>query len=395
MRGGMLQNTRTSPACANVWARVSPRPYCSRSNWLESLAEKTLWSNGSRLTKRTVEPTGTTSTRGANSLSLIAISTLTGGAAAPPPARETTAAPRSGDGFPFFSSIATRPVTRGPPCTIAIEAAPTSSAIQRIALRSRLRLRRAAYRRPTQTARRRDWHRTRSYAGSRPFRSRGVNGPRPAMSARAWATCPPVVHRGTPRPPAVFQIVDHPLPERLLPISDGLEPRVQLTYGFIAQVKQIRIEEGQMIVGGRPARHVEAGGASHRVGVVFVLHAQPGAQARIREVGDVPRGIHIRMTGAAELVHQNPVVHRQARLLGQLHRRRDAQSRHQDLGDELAARSGAHHKRPRPPRGRHAQPRPQAPGDGLVPRGGAPHTRPRPPIEPRHPFSHPHRHALL
>ena len=120
-----------------------------------------------------------------------------------------------------------------------------------------------------------------------------------------------------------------------------------------------------MIVGGRPAGHVEAGGASHRVGVVLVLHAQPGAQRRIREVGDVPRGIHIRMTGAAELVHQNSVVHRQARLLRQLHRRRDAQSRHQDLGHELAARSGAHHARPRAP------------------------------IEPRHPLPHAHRDSLL
>ena len=36
-------------------------------------------------------------------------------------------------------------------------------------------------------------------AGKRPFRSAGRNGPRSAMSARAWSTCPHVFHNRTPR----------------------------------------------------------------------------------------------------------------------------------------------------------------------------------------------------
>ena len=71
------------------------------------------------------------------------------------------------------------------------------------------------------------------------------------------------------------------------------------------------------------------------------------------------------MAGAAELIHHDSVVHGQARLLRQLHSRRDAQAGHQDLGHELAAGGGTHE------------------------------TRPGAPVEPRHPLAEPHRHALL
>ncbi|PYO60741.1 MAG: hypothetical protein DMD28_12135 [Gemmatimonadetes bacterium] len=47
MRGWTLQNTRTKPGLAKMWPFASPRPYLPKSNWLGSLTEKTLWSNGS------------------------------------------------------------------------------------------------------------------------------------------------------------------------------------------------------------------------------------------------------------------------------------------------------------------------------------------------------------
>src|SRR2546430_3824742 len=61
------------------------------------------------------------------------MSTVTGRAAlsAVPPSRYTTAAARSGDDFPLFSSSVTRPATRPwaiPRCTAVIQPTPTSSA---------------------------------------------------------------------------------------------------------------------------------------------------------------------------------------------------------------------------------------------------------------------------
>src|SRR2546421_910682 len=99
---------------------------------------------------------------------------------------------------------------------------------------------------------------------------------------------PRVPQQNAPHP-AVPQIVDHAFPERFLPIRHRLEPGVQLTHRLIAQVEQVRIEERQVVVAGRPARHIQAGRAPHGVGVVFVLQPQPGAEGRIPEAGAVPR----------------------------------------------------------------------------------------------------------
>ncbi|PYO88031.1 MAG: hypothetical protein DMD66_08550 [Gemmatimonadetes bacterium] len=68
--------------------------------------------NGSWFGKRTVEPTGTTTTCGAYVLSVIAISTVTGLPAVDTLAgasRYSTASLRSGDGLLSFSRITIRP----------------------------------------------------------------------------------------------------------------------------------------------------------------------------------------------------------------------------------------------------------------------------------------------
>src|SRR6516225_1589214 len=43
--------------------------------------------------------------------------------------------------------------------------------------------------------------------------------------------------------PAVPQVVNHPLPVRLLPVGHGLKPRINLAHGLVAQVEQIRVKE--------------------------------------------------------------------------------------------------------------------------------------------------------
>src|SRR3989454_7001822 len=140
MRGWMLQNTCTSPVLVSAYPFASPRPYNPRSNRLRSPAENTLWLKGSWFGNRTVEPCGTTTTRGTNSLSLIATSTDMGRAAGPAPSRWTTAAPRSRGGLPPFSRMLIRPATptptappRGPGRHAAMQLATTKRAILRIA----------------------------------------------------------------------------------------------------------------------------------------------------------------------------------------------------------------------------------------------------------------------
>src|SRR2546428_13841428 len=69
------------------------------------------------------------------------------------------------------------------------------------------------------------------------------------------------------------------------------------------------VEEGEWRVGRRAPRHVLPGDLPHGVGVVFVLHADAGAERSGVEVRHVARGIDVRMTGAAELVDDDAILH--------------------------------------------------------------------------------------
>src|SRR5450759_5899855 len=71
---------------------------------------------------------------------------------------------------------------------------------------------------------------------------------------------------------SVAQVVDDTLLEGLLlPVLHCLQPRVGIADGFITQLKQVRVEVGQVIVTLARTGHVPAGGAAHGVGVVLVL----------------------------------------------------------------------------------------------------------------------------
>src|SRR5437762_6084268 len=141
---------------------------------------------------------------------------------------------------------------------------------------------------------------------------------------------------------ALFHVVDHAFAEPLLPVGDGLETRVDVTHRFVAELEQVGVEERQMVIGSRPPRHVEAGGAAHRVGVVFVLHAQPCAERWILEVRHVAGGIDVGLAGATRLVHDDSVVHAQAGLLRQFNARQDTESGNQNLRHQLAPDGRAH-----------------------------------------------------
>src|SRR5690348_14145990 len=65
----------------------------------------------------------------------------------------------------------------------------------------------------------------------------------------------PDVPQKHPEYPCVSEIVNHAFAVRFFPVLDGLQARVQLTNSFIPEVKQIRIEEGKVMVRARLACH--------------------------------------------------------------------------------------------------------------------------------------------
>ena len=66
------------------------------------------------------------------------------------------------------------------------------------------------------------------------------------------------------------------------------------------------------------------------------------------EVRDVARGVDVGMTGAAELVDDDAVLHQQPGLLRQLDAGLDAEACHDHVRDELPLRRGAHDALPAP-----------------------------------------------
>src|SRR2546422_8493696 len=73
---------------------------------------------------------------------------------------------------------------------------------------------------------------------------------------------------------------------------------------------------------------------------VLVLDADACAEGRTGEVGDVPRRVHGRMAGAAELIHRDAVRHCEARLCGELHLGEDAEPREDRKSTRLNSSHG-------------------------------------------------------
>src|SRR5260370_2708793 len=70
---------------------------------------------------------------------------------------------------------------------------------------------------------------------------------------------PPRVPQQDATHATVFQVVDHALAHRLLPVGYGLEPRVQLADRLVAELEQVGVEERQVAIlrpAGRPGHAV-------------------------------------------------------------------------------------------------------------------------------------------
>src|SRR2546423_567362 len=57
---------------------------------------------------------------------------------------------------------------------------------------------------------------------------------------------------------AVRVVGDDAFAVRLLPVLDGLEPRIDLADGFVSEVEEVGVEEREVLVGLRRAGHVRA-----------------------------------------------------------------------------------------------------------------------------------------
>jgi len=87
-----------------------------------------------------------------------------------------------------------------------------------------------------------------------------------------------------------------------------------------------------VVVAALSACHVGPGRPAHGVGIVFMLHPDPGAEGRVREARHVACGVHVGCAGGAMLVDGDAVLDREASLLGQFDRRLNAEPRDDPIG---------------------------------------------------------------
>src|SRR5690606_16987101 len=141
-----------------------------------------------------------------------------------------------------------------------------------------------------------------------------------------------------------LEVVDHALAERLLPVLDHGEVRVQVADGLVAQVEQVGVEERQVVVRLGRAGHGAAGGAALGVRVVLVLDADAPAQRGVEEHGDVPGGVDVLVTGAEPAVHHDAVGDLEPRGLGEPGVGLDAEARDHAVHLDALAAAGHDHE---------------------------------------------------
>src|SRR5262249_33815241 len=152
-------------------------------------------------------------------------------------------------------------------------------------------------------------HCSRTSGRQAPFKALGAKRPWLGdQSSGGVHLLPDVPQQHAPHP-AIPQVVDHPLPVRLLPVGYGLKPGVHLAYGLVAQLEQVRVEEREVVVGDGSTGHRLARQPTHCVGVILVLHAESLVQGRVVEVGYVSGGVDVRVAGAQGCIDANPVLH--------------------------------------------------------------------------------------
>lgn len=135
--------------------------------------------------------------------------------------------------------------------------------------------------------------------------------------------------------PALPQVVDHALAVRLLPVGHGFQTRIDLSHGLVAQLEEIGVEGRQVVVADGLAGHGAARHLTHRVGVVFMFHAEVLCQRGIEELGRIARGVDLGMTGPEGRVDANALAHVKMRLPRQLDVGPDAEPGHHGIRHDL------------------------------------------------------------
>ena len=84
-----------------------------------------------------------------------------------------------------------------------------------------------------------------------------------------------------------LSVKHHAFTKRLLPVRKRFMVRIHFSYCFITQLKQVRIEKWEMVVGELIAGHIASRCLTHGVGVILVFNPDPLPQGRIEKLGHI------------------------------------------------------------------------------------------------------------
>ena len=153
----------------------------------------------------------------------------------------------------------------------------------------------------------------------------------PRRSARGLRPPCPTRPRAGTRGLVVLDVADDSLAVRLCPLDDGVQPRVHVPDGLVAEIEEIGVEERQVVVGRVGSGHVRADIAAVCRRMVLVLDSPEPAERRGKP-RHVARGEHVVPPfDPSVLVHEHAVVERKPRFLGKVGSRFDAEPGDDDV----------------------------------------------------------------
>ena len=162
--------------------------------------------------------------------------------------------------------------------------------------------------------------------------------------ARGVDLVPDVPEQEPARLAVAVDVGDDTLAVRLRPLGDRVETRVDVADRLVAELEQIGVEERQMVVRLRCARHVGADGTAVGVRVVLVLDAPRASERRDGEASDVAGGEDVvASSSAAELVDEDAVVHLEPGRLREVRRGDDPEPGDDHIGLDCGPALRRHH----------------------------------------------------
>ena len=151
---------------------------------------------------------------------------------------------------------------------------------------------------------------------------------------------PDVPEQEPARLAVAVDVGDDALPVRLDPLSDGIELGVDIPDRLVAEVEEVGVEEGEVLVRLTGAGHVGADDSAVSVRVILVLDPARPAEGGSRKAGDVSGGEHVvASAGTSVLVHEDAVVDVEAGRLREVGRRHDAEPRDDDVSFDVVRSS--------------------------------------------------------